>query len=114
LSTSSALLAALLAAAPQPVETIERAVDLVADRVLPVYRAHTKPECVTFMAEGELNRHFDIAIREKHNEKCGGDPATAPVRDRFRVLRGTRTVQWYEPVNGEYVPFERFLQSRRN
>lgn len=112
MSTSSALLLALLAAAP-PVETIERAVDLVADRVLPVYRARTRPECVTFMAEGEINRHFDIAIREKHSGKCGGDPAAAPVKDRFRVLRGTRTVQWYEPVMGEYVPFERFLESRR-
>jgi hypothetical protein len=112
LSTSSAVLLALLVAAPQPVETIERAVDLVADRVLPLYRAHAKPECVTFMAEGQINRHFDIAIREKYSGKCGGDPAAAPVRDRFRVLRGTRTVEWYDPVMGEYVPFERFTKSR--
>ena len=103
----------LLAAAPGPVETIERAVDLVADRVLPVYRSWTSGDCLTYMAEGEINRHFDIAIREKHNEKCGGDPARAPVVDRFRVLRGTRTVQWFDPVNAQYVPFERFLASRR-
>jgi len=113
LSTTSALLGALLAAAPQPVETIERAVDLVATRVVPIYRRIFKPECVTLMAEGEINLHFDVAIREKHDEKCGGDPATASIVDRFRVLRGTSTVQWYDPVNGEYLPFERFLESRR-
>ena len=102
----------LLAAAPVPVDTIELAVDLVATRVVPVYRSWTKVECLGYMAEGRIDRHFDIAVREKHTGRCGGDPATAPIVDRFRVLRGTRTILWYEPANGEYVSFERFLQSR--
>jgi hypothetical protein len=94
-------------------ETIEQAVELVASKAVPVYRSWTKPECLSFMAEGEIREDFDIAIRERHTGKCGGDPQTSPVVDRFRVPRGSGTILWYDPVNGEYVAFERFQRSRR-
>ena len=65
------------------------------------------------MAEGEIRDQFDIAIRERHTGRCGGDPHTSPVVDRFRVIRGSGRILWYDPVDGEYVAFDRFLKSRR-
>ena len=115
LRTSRALLSLALAAALEgrAADTIEQAVELVASRAVPVYRSWTAPECLSFMAEGEINRDFDIAIRERHSGKCGGDPRTSPVVDRFRVPRGSATILWYDPVHGEYVAFDRFARSRR-
>jgi hypothetical protein len=115
LSTSRALLFHLLlgcAPALSAADTIEQAVELVASKAVPVYRGTTSPECLSFMAEGEIRQDFDIAIRERHSGKCGGDPQTSPIVDRFRVRRGTGTVLWYDVASGEYVPFDRFVRSR--
>ena len=37
-------------------------------------------------------RQFGIAVREKHNKRCGGDPAVMPVTERFCVsgVKGAR------------------------
>lgn len=101
----------LVSAAPP--ETIERAVDLVAQNVLPVYRSRADPECLSFMAEGEIGEHFDVAIRERHTGKCGGDERTSPIVDRFRVERGSGAILWYDPAAGGYAPFEAFARRRR-
>jgi hypothetical protein len=116
LSTSRALLLLLLLASAPPgrgADTIEQAVERVASQAVPVYRHRAPAECLVFMAEGEIRDQFDIAIRERHTGKCGGDPHTSPVVDRFRVIRGSGRILWYDPVGGEYVPFDRFLKSRR-
>jgi hypothetical protein len=113
LSTSELVFLLLLVPGAEGIETIERAVNLVAERVMPVYRSWAKPECLSFMAEGEIRRDFDVAIRERHSGACGGDPRTSPVVDRFRVRRGNGEILWMDPASGDYVPFGRFAERRR-
>ena len=97
----------------ESVETIEQAMERVAQAAVPVYRSWAKPECVSFMAEGEIGDSFDIAIRERHTGACGGDPHTSPVIDRFRVQRGSGEILWMDPASDDYVPFARFVEKRR-
>ncbi len=68
--------------------------------------------CLFFFTEEKTNDYFDFAIREKHGGECSGDPNTAPIVDRFRVNRSTKIIQWYEPTEGEFVPYKAVLKSR--
>ncbi|GHH58844.1 hypothetical protein [[Pseudomonas] boreopolis] len=54
--------------------------------------------------DGDGDRSFDIAVRERHGEGCPGDSQTTPVRDRFRVGRNGR-IHWYDPIEGEFVDY---------
>src|ERR1051325_2944951 len=52
-----------------------------------LYASWTTVQCLRFMLESTTAQHFDFVIRERHDGKCPGDPATEPVVDRFRVNR---------------------------
>ena len=70
-----------------------------------LYALWATMSCLSFLVEECDSKKADIAVREVHNEECGGDPAAAPVVDRFRVLKKSGRIQWYNLPNGEYVPF---------
>lgn len=55
----------------------------------------------------------EIAIHENHKPSCGGDPATAPRVDGYRIDTRTGTIEWFDIVDGEYAPFEKAIEARR-
>jgi hypothetical protein len=44
-------------------------------------------------------------LHEKHNAKCGGDPETNPVVDRYRVRRASGEIELYDAVNDRWNPY---------
>ena len=72
-------------------------------------KKHRVPDldCLSFVIEndptGEGNGDWEYGAREIHNEQCGGDPETKPIRDRYMVTAAGK-VMAYDIVNGEYHP----------
>lgn len=100
------ILTAALMLAVMPAAASDRARQ---DRaVMAAERAHAARDggsraCLTYGVDGETPDHIDVVVRERHGNACPGDPATAPVRDRYRIaVKGDR-VQRYDPVTGDYV-----------
>lgn len=62
-------------------------------------------ECLGFETEEVSDSTIDIAIREIHQDKCPGDPETAPIVDRFRILRLSKTLLWYNVIEGDFVDY---------
>lgn len=62
-------------------------------------------ECLGFIVEKKTQTFVDIAIREIHNSRCSGDPGTSPIVDRFRVMRSTANVLWYDFSRDRYASF---------
>jgi hypothetical protein len=54
-------------------------------------------DCLSFATEDD----GDIAVREDHGGTCPGDPAVAPVIDRFRVSDGE--LERYDPADDSWV-----------
>jgi hypothetical protein len=70
--------------------------------------------CLLFFTEQRTKEYFDFGIHENHSGHCAGagDPNTSPIVDRFRVDRLTKKIQWYEPTEGEYLPYKAVLKAR--
>ncbi len=77
-----------------------------------LYDSWTTLSCLSFFTEEKAKDYFDFAIHEKHGGGCPGDPSTSPVVDRFRVNRLTKKIQWYEPTEGELLPYRDVLKAR--
>ncbi len=77
-----------------------------------LYDSWTTFSCLQFFTEEKTNNHFAFGIHEKHGGACPGDPNTSPIVDRFSVNRLTKKVQWYEPTEGEYLPYKAVLKAR--
>lgn len=77
-----------------------------------LYDSWATLSCLSIFVEDKTKKYFDIAIREKHNERCPGDPATAPIVDHFRVDRSTGKIQWYDP-DLDLHPYKDAVKSRR-
>jgi hypothetical protein len=97
--------------ADDAIDTGERATRLLAlqaaqDKLYP------NPACLTFAFEQLDVATFDIAVREKQDEPCGGDPGTAPVIDRYRVV-GDGTILWLNE-RGEYVAYQYARAARQH
>lgn len=71
-----------------------------------VYEKRISLDCVTFDSEETTRIYFQVALREKHNKKCGGDPDTSPVIDRYRVNRASGKIEWYNPPNDSWQPYD--------
>ena len=70
-----------------------------------VYAKRISLDCVTFSADEITRTYFEFALREKHNAKCGGDPDTNPVVDRYRVHRAYGTIDCFDLVNDSWQPY---------
>jgi len=88
-----------LTALAQPGLSEEEAIALLAQK----FPAHSSG-CISFLTEIATPEYFEIALHEKHNVDCGGDPATAPTSERFRVYRLNKLISKYDVILGEYSP----------
>jgi hypothetical protein len=68
--------------------------------------------CMTFVVEVRAEAAFEIAVREKHGGRCGGDPATAPVLDRFRVDRATAAITVWDILEQDWYAWAEFKRHR--
>ena len=71
-----------------------------------VYDKRISLDCVTFDTDDTTRTYFEFALREKHNAKCGGDPETNPVVDRYRVQRGYGKIDWYDAVENKWQSYD--------
>ena len=52
-----------------------------------VYTYRISLDCVTYGTE-EATDACEFVFRENHNAKCGGEPETSPIVDRYRFIGG--------------------------
>src|SRR6266704_2658553 len=71
-----------------------------------VYAKRISLDCVTYDTEETPNVYFQFALREKHDAKCGGDPETSPVVDRYRVYRRAEKIKWWESTEDKWRPYD--------
>jgi hypothetical protein len=70
-----------------------------------VYAHRISLDCVTYGTEETAHAYFQFVLRENHNAKCGGDPETNPVVDRYRVYRRSGKIEWLERVEDNWRPY---------
>src|SRR5947209_1734777 len=61
-----------------------------------VYAKRISLDCIPYDTEETTDAYFQFALREKHDAKCGGDPETSPVVDRYRVYRRADKIKWWD------------------
>ena len=71
-----------------------------------VYAKRISLDCVTYDTEETTNAYFQFALREKHDAKCGGDPETSPIVDRYRVYRRAGKIKWWESTEDKWLPYD--------
>ena len=70
-----------------------------------VYTHRISLACVTYGTEETADASFQFVLRENHNAKCGGDPETSPVIDRYRVYRRSGKIEWLERIEDKWRPY---------
>ena len=70
-----------------------------------VYTHRISLDCITYRTEETTDTYFQFVLREIHNAKCGGDPETSPVVDRYRVYRRSGKIKWLERIEGDWRPY---------
>jgi len=93
------LAAALIAAAPL---SEDKAVMLVS-RAMERRGPAAAKGCLAYEVEESSKARFDIAVREVHDERCGGEPSVMPVIERFRITRRPVAVARYDVVNDRWL-----------
>jgi hypothetical protein len=91
--------AALLAVAPL---TEDKAVELTV-RAMELLGPAAAKGCLAYEIEESSKARFDIAVREIHDDRCGGAPEVMPVIERFRVGRGPVAVARYDVINDRWL-----------
>jgi len=71
-----------------------------------VYAKRISLDCVTYDTEETTDAYFQFALREKHDAKCGGDPETSPVVDRYRVYRRSAKIQQWEAAEDTWHAYK--------
>ena len=72
-----------------------------------VYEKRISLDCVEYGTEETTNSYFEFVLREIHNTKCGGDPETSHVLDRYRVYRRSRKIEKYEAAEDNWHAYKR-------
>lgn len=106
---------AALAAAPAVSEAETKAISLLDARLHreALYDGRVEKGCASHMTSPSKERGWiDVDLYEEHNARCGGDPQTYPVIDRFRVQVGSGTILWYDVAEDEYLAFENVCRRR--
>src|SRR2546423_11911390 len=70
-----------------------------------VYDKRISLDCVMFDTENTTRTYFEIALREKHDKKCGGDPDISPIIDRYRVNRASGKIEMYDLPNDRWKSY---------
>ena len=71
-----------------------------------VYAKRISLDCVTFDTEETTEAYFQFVLRENHTPKCGGDPDTSPVVDRWRVYRASGKIELYDAVEDSWQAYK--------
>jgi len=93
------LAAALLAAAPLSEDKAVMLASWAMERRGPA----AAKGCLAYEVEESTRTRFDIAVREIHDDRCGGDPDVMPVIERFRVTRRPAAIARYDVVNDRWL-----------
>ena len=72
-----------------------------------LYASWTTTDCLSYFAESCSAKTVDVSIHERHGARCGGDPATWPRVDSFRVYRHGMRIDWYNVVKDAWRPFDK-------
>jgi hypothetical protein len=70
-----------------------------------VYAKRISLDCIAYDTEEKSDAYFQFALREIHNGKCGGDPDTSPVVDRYRVYRRSGKIQRWLAAEDKWQPY---------
>jgi hypothetical protein len=70
-----------------------------------VYAKRISLDCVTFGTVEITRIHFEFVLEENHTAKCGGDPDTNPVIDRYRVHRASGKIELYNVAADSWQPY---------
>lgn len=62
-------------------------------------------ECVSFYERGESKLAFEVDVHEKHNDKCGGDPETAPRLFTLEINKKNGAVRTDIPPDHDYTHY---------
>lgn len=71
-----------------------------------VYAKRISLDCITYDTEETAISYFQFALREKHDAKCGGDPETSPVIDRYRVHRRSGKIDQWEAASDTWHAYK--------
>jgi hypothetical protein len=71
-----------------------------------VYEKRISLDCVEYDTEETTKSYFEFALREIHNAKCGGDPDTSHVLDRYRVYRRSGKIEQYEVAQDNWHAYK--------
>lgn len=71
-----------------------------------IYAKRISLNCVSYDTEETTRTYFEFALRENHNAKCGGDPETSPVIDRYRVNRASGKIELYDAAADRWQPYK--------
>ena len=71
-----------------------------------VYAKGISLDCISYVTEETTSAYFQFVLRENHNAKCGGDPETSPVVDRYRVYRRSGKIEWLERIEDKWRPYD--------
>lgn len=77
-----------------------------------IYDKRISLNCVTFATDETTRIYFEIALRENHSAKCGGDPDLSPVVDRYRVYRVSGKIERYDAAGDQWRFYNGGLRSR--
>src|SRR4030095_988127 len=100
--------AAVAEAAPSRVLDEDAALALL-DRTLKhdkVYEKRISLDCISYGTEETTKVYFEFVLREIHNAKCGGDPDTSHVIDRYRVYRRSGKIEQYEAAEDNWPAYK--------
>ena len=70
-----------------------------------VYANRISLDCVSSSTEETTTAYFQFVLLENHGAKCGGDPETSPVVDRYRVYRRSSKIEWLERIEDKWQPY---------
>lgn len=82
------LVAAPAAAADQATMAVERSVAVIEANQL----TRVGPDCLLFDVEPGPRHLLDVIVREKHDQRCGGDPEIEPTLFTIRIDKAHRIV----------------------
>ena len=71
-----------------------------------VFAKRISLDCVSYGTEETTNAYFEFVLREIHNAKCGGDPETSHVLDRYRVYRRSGKIERYQPIDDSWHRYD--------
>src|SRR5216117_3189921 len=71
-----------------------------------VFAKRISLDCVSYGTEETTNAYFEFVLREIHNAKCGGDPETSHILDRYRVYRRSGKIERYQPIDDSWHRYD--------